>query len=398
MTEKELKNKILENLYRSYRTNGQVRIVISELTKIITAVPQERIYESCKYLNNQKLISCTFLTSNDGIINEVTVEGRSYVEENIIPSTSSRSTISNSADIMKEQLNAQTEDKIYSFFISSTYEDLKEERQAVMAAVIGSGNLPVGMEYFPASDKSQFDYIQKLIDKVDYYILISAGKYGSICEETGASYTEMEYDYAVSKKIPIATFPIKSLDKLTGDKLERTFPKIGKLDDFRKKIMAKKMCHLWMNKDDLKAGVLQSIQTLIKESPRPGWVRANSYQEEVLDDCNLDVTIELQPIIDDYKDLFIDEEELKVKYPKSITLREVIKCLGSGLVRMLPDYKMNDLLKNISINNQNDIDEVIKLMVKNNLIEKIVVNSELQGTGVNYTFTKNGMRLWSSLT
>jgi hypothetical protein len=40
--------------------------------------------------------------------------------------------------------------KIYKVFVSSTYEDLREERAAVQKGLLKVGCLPVGMELFPA--------------------------------------------------------------------------------------------------------------------------------------------------------------------------------------------------------------------------------------------------------
>ena len=62
--------------------------------------------------------------------------------------------------------------KKYSVFVSSTYEDLKEERQEVVNALLQMDCFPVGMEYFNASDQSQWDVIKSLIDECDYYVLI----------------------------------------------------------------------------------------------------------------------------------------------------------------------------------------------------------------------------------
>ena len=45
-----------------------------------------------------------------------------------------------------------------------------------------------------------------MIDMSDYYLLIVAGKYGSIDPEENISYTEKEYRYAVAKKMPILAF------------------------------------------------------------------------------------------------------------------------------------------------------------------------------------------------
>ncbi len=87
-------------------------------------------------------------------------------------------------------------------FVSSTYTDLIEERQAAVQAILDAGHIPAGMELFKAG-KSQMKTIQKWIDESDIYILILGGRYGSIEEESDLSYTELEYRYALSKNIPV---------------------------------------------------------------------------------------------------------------------------------------------------------------------------------------------------
>ena len=52
------------------------------------------------------------------------------------------------------------------------------------------------MELFPATDDEQFEFIKRIIDDCDYYVVIVAGKYGSMTAE-GISFTEKEFDYAV---------------------------------------------------------------------------------------------------------------------------------------------------------------------------------------------------------
>lgn len=51
--------------------------------------------------------------------------------------------------------------KRYQIFISSTYTDLKEERQAVVQSVLKLRHIPVGMEHFVATNEEQFNYIKK---------------------------------------------------------------------------------------------------------------------------------------------------------------------------------------------------------------------------------------------
>ena len=52
----------------------------------------------------------------------------------------------------------------FSVFISSTYEDLKEQRQALMGVALENNFIPVGMEQFHAAPASQWDVITKMID------------------------------------------------------------------------------------------------------------------------------------------------------------------------------------------------------------------------------------------
>jgi hypothetical protein len=94
----------------------------------------------------------------------------------------------------------------YQIFVSSTYEDLKEERDTAIKAILETGNIPVGMEMFSAGDEQQWELIKRQIEDCDYYVVIVAHRYGSM--DGNISYTEKEYDFAVEKKIPILGFVI----------------------------------------------------------------------------------------------------------------------------------------------------------------------------------------------
>src|ERR1051325_6170149 len=96
-------------------------------------------------------------------------------------------------------------DKRYQVFVSSTYEDLKEEREKVIQALLELDCIPSGMELFPAADEDQWTLIKKVIDDCDYYLVIVGGRYGSL-SSTGISYTQMEYEYAVSQGKPTMGF------------------------------------------------------------------------------------------------------------------------------------------------------------------------------------------------
>ena len=95
--------------------------------------------------------------------------------------------------------------KKLQIFISSTFEDLKKERQLVIEAILEMGYLPAGMEYFTSNDAQQFEIIKRWIKESDAYLLIIGGRYGSInqFDLQGRSYTHMEYEYAKNIKKPI---------------------------------------------------------------------------------------------------------------------------------------------------------------------------------------------------
>jgi hypothetical protein len=57
-------------------------------------------------------------------------------------------------------------------FVSSTYSDLKEERQAAVEAILSAGHIPAGMELFAAGDESQMEVIKRWIDDSDVFLLI----------------------------------------------------------------------------------------------------------------------------------------------------------------------------------------------------------------------------------
>jgi hypothetical protein len=53
----------------------------------------------------------------------------------------------------------------YQVFVSSTYTDLTDERQAVMSALLQHDALLAGMELFPAADDEACTLIKRVIDE-----------------------------------------------------------------------------------------------------------------------------------------------------------------------------------------------------------------------------------------
>lgn len=167
------------------------------------------------------------------------------------------------------------ENKRYQVFISSTFKDLKQERAEVTQALLELDCIPCGMEAFPAANETQWTWIKKVIEECDYYVLVIGGMYGSVNEETGLSYTEMEYDYAVKMKVPIIAFLIEDEGKLLGNKLDSDSDKKKKLKVFKDRVK-KNHCKYYTSPEDLGGKVSRSITQLKKSNPRIGWIRADS--------------------------------------------------------------------------------------------------------------------------
>ncbi len=199
----------------------------------------------------------------------------------------------------------------FSLFISSTYEDLKEERQALMGVALESGYIPVGMEQFHAAPASQWNVITKMIDECDFYLLVIGGRYGSIDETVDKSYTEKEYDYAKSKGIPILVL-LKNQDSITADKMdygEDRYDKQRKLEEFRNKVKTGgNTVDFFGNLNGLKYAASQTLTKSIEYADSDaGWVRYSDVVEiinesvEATNKANAETNLQQQEKLDSMK-------------------------------------------------------------------------------------------------
>lgn len=166
-------------------------------------------------------------------------------------------------------------DKRYQVFISSTFQDLREERRAVQDVIISMGDFPVQMESFPAADEDQLDFIKSLIDKCDYYVLIIAGRYGTPAED-GLSYTHKEFRYAVEKGVPVLVMLHGEPGTIPSEKLEPNDDGRQALKDFIKEAEHKRLRKTWTTFGDLKLAVREALDHAKATKPRVGWVRGDS--------------------------------------------------------------------------------------------------------------------------
>lgn len=127
--------------------------------------------------------------------------------------------------------------------------DLIEERKIVIESVLHLGQFPMGAEFLKATNVKQFDAISKCIKESDCVILVVGEKYGSIYPDEGVSYTEAEYNYALTNGIPVLVF-IKNID--TNDVSDN-------LKKFREKLLTNTTVSFWNDEAELDARVSSAL-------------------------------------------------------------------------------------------------------------------------------------------
>lgn len=171
--------------------------------------------------------------------------------------------------------------KKYQVFVSSTFRDLIEERQDAIRNILDLKHIPAGMELFPAADIDQLEYIKKVIDECDYYLLIVGGRYGSM-DAAGVSYTEREYDYAAETGKVVIAFVHNDPAAIPVGKSDIDPKIIDALNAFRRKVMTGRLVKSWGNRQELEPLVLKSLIHAFNDLPQVGWIRGDSAASEVV--------------------------------------------------------------------------------------------------------------------
>ncbi|MEL5588373.1 DUF4062 domain-containing protein [Serratia ureilytica] len=201
-------------------------------------------------------------------------------------------------------------------FISSTFTDLIEERQAAVSAILKNGDIPAGMELFTASDKSQWDIIKRWIDESDVYILILGGRYGSIEPESGLSYTELEYNYALETNKPL--FSIVIHDHALENKFKTHGSSVMEKDnrtlysEFKKKVTSNMVC-FFEDIKDIKLAVMESLPKIASERTLTGWISGSDAPD------TSKLTSELTKLNEENRKLRKEKETLELKLKRAST-------------------------------------------------------------------------------
>lgn len=168
-------------------------------------------------------------------------------------------------------------------FISSTYSDLIDERQIAVQAILEAGHIPAGMELFQAGNESQLQTIYRWIDESDIYMLILGGRYGSIETKSGKSYTQLEYEYACMKEIPLFAIVLsdsylenKSIKKPEIDILSGI--SMDEYQIFKKSVMSK-IVKIVNEYDEIKSSIMGSLLQIDRNNDIKGWISGYDFSQ-----------------------------------------------------------------------------------------------------------------------
>ncbi len=148
--------------------------------------------------------------------------------------------------------------------ISSTVKDLPDYRSMVQDACLRADTFPEMMEQLSALNADAVEASLAMVDKSDIYIGIFAHKYGYIPEGYDISITEMEYNRAVERGIPILIFIISDEVAVKPKDFE-----IGQaavqLHTLKEKLKKEKVVAFFESPKDLRGLVIDSLHEVKKE-------------------------------------------------------------------------------------------------------------------------------------
>jgi hypothetical protein len=176
-----------------------------------------------------------------------------------------------------------------------------------------------------------------VIDDCDYYILIIAGKYGSVAG-SGKSYTQLEYEYAVSKGIKVIAFIHADPKKLPKDKYETDDDIRQKLEEFKSEVSKGRLVKMWEHENELPGLVAVSLSKAIKMYPSAGWVRGDTVANE-------DMLSEINTLRKENQLLNIENQTLKamnaVQASDDLASGETKTSIRGSYTAYTPSYKPN---------------------------------------------------------
>ncbi|MFY0521467.1 DUF4062 domain-containing protein [Lysinibacillus sp. UGB7] len=266
-------------------------------------------------------------------------------------------------------------EKKLQVFVSSTYLDLEVERQKAVEAILKAGHIPAGMELFRSNNKDQWVIIEKWIKESDVLMLILGGKYGSVDPESGKSYTQLEYEYALENEIPVFAVVLKDeyLAKKHFDNINimEVYEKrnIDAYNAFKDKVKSKYVSQV-KNIDEIPNVITLALHQFIEDDGSEyhfkGWIRGSNTSKKEVNAIKGEDGIVASINVKNEKLIEHDENLLNELFKdiEAYGLVETIESVGSNCsYRPLDRRKIEDFVNEYRKPNKRLLDTNIDQMV-----------------------------------
>lgn len=164
-----------------------------------------------------------------------------------------------------------------TIYVSSTYEDLKEHREAAWKALEQAGHRVVAMEQYVASDQRPLDRCLNDVARCDVYVGMFAYRYGFVVPDRsvnpeGLSITELEFRKAKKLSKPCLTFlhdpsgtwSTKLMDSQSGDNQRG-----GLIEGLKERLRTDSLCSMFIGVGDLTTKLLAALAQLNAATTEP---------------------------------------------------------------------------------------------------------------------------------
>jgi hypothetical protein len=156
----------------------------------------------------------------------------------------------------------------FHVFISSTQDDLKNERIALTRLIWEMGHIPVCLDDFDICNEDDRRTVKCIIGDCDYFLSLVAHRYGPLVD--GAAGTEIEYSCAVKRGIPVLGLIIGEKARWKDSKCDQDAALVSALDEFKQRLQDHPH-EFWMNSQDLKQKAREILTQEMFLNPRNGW-------------------------------------------------------------------------------------------------------------------------------
>lgn len=157
------------------------------------------------------------------------------------------------------------ENQTVKVFVSSTWEDLQGERALVLEGIRHLQFEHVAMEYFGADPRQPIKVCLEKVRESNVYVGIVGHRYGKIVEETGKSYTQMEYEEAKKRNMPCLIFIRSDEFPIPAKFMEKKSSSLKKLERFKSILKEQQTPTYFNDGNDLTIRVIVALSKNVKE-------------------------------------------------------------------------------------------------------------------------------------